>query len=125
MSAQASHRGATRLTEGGTELITLSSVARMHAWELTLDAEVPPSSHDVTAERARAVADRLARVPGVAGAAVRPHCGGRFLLAHLVVEAASLADAVDRSAESLRGCALDAGVGPLILVAARYSTADL
>jgi hypothetical protein len=107
------------------ELITLPSAASTHAWELTLDAELPPASHDITSERARAVADRLARIPGVGAAAVRPHCGGRFLLAHVVVEATSMADAVDRSVAFLRGCAADAGVGPLILVAARCSTAEV
>jgi len=106
-------------------LITPSYAAPVHTWELTLDAELPPASHDVTAERARAVADRLARAPGVGAAAVRPHCGGRFLLAHVAVEATSLADAVDRSVAFLRGSAIDVGVGPLILVAARYSTADV
>jgi hypothetical protein len=102
-----------------------ASVASMHTWELTLDAELPPPSHGVTAERARAVAELLARAPGVGAAAVRPHCGGRFLLAHVAVEATSLSDAVARSVVHLRSCAGDAGVGPLILVAARYSTADL
>jgi len=110
---------------GGVVLVTPASGASMRTWELTLDAELPPASDDVTAERARAVADRLARFPGVGAAGARPHCGGRFLLAHLAVEATSLSDAVDRSVAILRSCALDAGVGPLILVAARYSTADL
>jgi hypothetical protein len=97
----------------------------MHMWEVTLDAELPPASHDVTAERARAVTDRLVGTPGVAAAAVRPHCRGRFLLAHLVVEATSPSDAVDRSVAALRAAAADAGLGTLILVAARYSTAGV
>jgi hypothetical protein len=107
------------------ELITPLPVASMHTWELTLDAELQPAAHGITAERARAVADLLVRVPGVGAAAVRPHCRGRFLLAHLAVEATSLDAAVDRSVAVLRSCAAGAGLGPLILVAARYSTADL
>jgi hypothetical protein len=107
------------------ELFTPLRAASMRTWELTLDAELPPASHHVTAERARAVADRLARLPGVGAASARPHCGGRFLLAHLALEANGMADAVDRSVAYLRTCAFDAGVGPLILVAARFSTADL
>jgi hypothetical protein len=102
------------------ELITMVTI-RM--WEFTLDAELPPASRDVTAARARAVADRLARIPGVGSAAVRPHCEGRFLLARITVEATSLDDAIDRSVAYLRSCAIDTDVGPLILVAARYCRA--
>ena len=75
----------------------------------------------MTAERAVALADILAHVGGMRVVAVRPHCGGRFVLASLAVEARDVADAVDRSAAFLRSSAMAAGIGPLILVAARHA----
>ncbi|TMC08766.1 MAG: hypothetical protein E6J41_12310 [Chloroflexi bacterium] len=104
-----------------TELLSPSTVTMCRRWELTLDAELLPGAAAVTPDRAEAVARPLAWVPGVGAVAVRPHCGGRFLLVDLTVEARDLTDAVDRAAASLRRCAMDAGLGPLVLVAARHS----
>ena len=104
-----------------TQLFATRAGAAVGTWEITLDAELPPASCSVDAERARAVADRMARIPSVRSASVRPHCQGRFVLADLVIEAGDLSDALDRAAVFLRSCATDAGAGPLILVAARYS----
>ena len=103
-------------------LVATVLVAGARTWGLTLDAELPSAGQHVTPEQARAVARLLARVPGVSSAAVRPHCNSRFLLASLIVEARDAADAVDRSTAYLRSCAAAAGVGPLILVAARCSS---
>ena len=104
-----------------TEFRRAASPQAVRAWEVTLDAELPPAAAAVTAERARTVAELLVHMPGIGAAVVRPHCQGRFLYASLVVEARDLQDAVDRGAVLLRDCATAAGVGPLILVAARHS----
>lgn len=88
-------------------------------WDLELDAEVPLDAPAVTAERSRALAELLARVPGLEVVAIRPHCEGRFVLVRLRVPEHDLADAVDRATAYLRSGATTAGIGPLILVAAR------
>ncbi len=88
-------------------------------WELELDAELLPGAPALTPERAQLLAGLLTGVPGVDLVAVRPHCAGRFVLTTVALEAHDLEDAVDRAAAALRGGALAAGVGPLILVAAR------
>lgn len=105
-----------------TEFRTTVPANAARTWELTLDAELQPAAAALTAERAHAVVELLRRLPGVGAVAVRPHCKGRFLLASLAVEARDLADAVDKSCAFLQSCAVDAGVGPLILVAARHSS---
>jgi hypothetical protein len=101
--------------------LSSTAMAAARTWELTLDAELPPDAATATAERARAVADLLARVPGVTAAAVKPHCEGRFLLAVLSVEAHDLEGAIERAAGYLRSSAVAAGMGPLVLVGARCS----
>ena len=88
-------------------------------WELELDAELLSGAPAMTAERVEALTGLLARIPGVEVVAVRPHCGDRFVLVSLAVEAPNSSDAVDRAVAALRGSAAAAGVGPLILVAAR------
>ena len=91
----------------------------MPGWEVELDAELLSGARAMTAGRAEALAGRLARIPGVEVAAVRPHCGDRFVLVSLAVQARTASDAVDRAVAVLRSCAAAAGVGPLVLVAAR------
>jgi len=93
------------------------------AWELELDAELTPRSPALTVERAAAVASLLSHIHGVERVTVRPHCGGRFVRAMLTVDAHDFTDAVDRAAAFLRSSAAAAGVGPLILVAARHQVA--
>jgi hypothetical protein len=131
MSAQVTFGGATFTVRGAeglageetamtTQLLTgRTGGGTERTWELELDSELPPASRAVTIERARAVADLLARIPGVEVLVVQAHCDGRFVLARLVVPGHDLADAVDRAAAFLRGRAIATGIGPLILVAAR------
>lgn len=94
----------------------------MHAerpWMLELDAEVAPAAPGVVAARAAALAVLLASVPGVDLVSARPHCAGRLVLVAMTVAAPDLSDAVDRACASLHRCAADAGLAPLVLVAAR------
>ena len=67
------------------------------------------------------MAELLSRIPGLDRVEVRPHGDGRFVRATLSVRAHDLNDAVESAAADLRSCALAAGVGPLVLVSARYS----
>lgn len=98
---------------------TASSTRRERAWALELDAEVAPGGAIVTPGPAAAVAGLLARTHGVDRVSARPHCAGRFVLVRLTVEALDLHDAVDRACASLHSSALAAGLGPMVLVAAR------
>lgn len=100
-------------------LATGSARSPQRPWELELDAEVPLGARAVTTERARALAELLARVPGLDVLAIQPHCDGRFVLARVRVDASDLSSAMDRATAFLRSGAMDAGIGPLILVAAR------
>ncbi len=93
----------------------------IRSWALELDAELPPAGPAVTAERARALAGLLARIPGVEVVAVRPHCGGRLVLASLAVDAPDLSIAIERAVAFLRSSAVAAGIGQLILVAERHA----
>jgi hypothetical protein len=103
-----------------TELLTAGplTAARL-SWPLELDAEVAPSAPAITDERAAALAARLAQIPGVTGVAAEPHCGRRFVLVHLTLDAYDVSDAVDRACAYLHSCAVDAGLGRVVLVAAR------
>jgi hypothetical protein len=67
----------------------------------------------------QALAVLLTRLPGLSRVAVEAHCDGRYVRATLAVEAYDLSDAVERAGAYLRSCAVDAGLGLLILVAAR------
>lgn len=91
----------------------------LRTWELELDAELLTGAAAMTAGRTAALTGRLARIPGVRAVAVEPHCGDRFLLVRLTLEARSPSDAVDRGVAFLRSSALASGVGPLVLVGAR------
>ncbi len=93
----------------------------IRTWALELDAELPPTAPAVTAERARALAGLLAHIPGVQVVAVRPHCGGRFVLASLAVDAPDLSNAIERAVAFLRSSAAAAGIDQLILVAERHA----
>ncbi len=92
----------------------------IRTWALELDAELPPAGPAVTAERAKALAGLLAHIPGVEVVAVRPHCGGRFVLASLAVDAPDLSNAMERAVAFLRSSAVAAGLGQLVLVAERH-----
>ena len=103
-----------------TELLPARPPAtRKRSWALELDAEVAPAAPGVTARHAAALASLLARIPGVDQVSAQPHCGGQFVLVRLTVEAAGPRDAVDRACAFLHSCALDAGMSPVVLVAAR------
>lgn len=97
----------------------------IRSWALELDAELLPAAPAVTAEGAQALAGLLARIPGVEVVAVRPHCGGRFVLAILAVDAPDLSDALERAVVFLRSSAAAAGIGQLILVAERHAVPSL
>jgi len=88
-------------------------------WALELDAEVAPAAPGLISSRAAALALLLARVPGVDGVSARPHCAGRFVVVAMTVAAPDLSDAVDQACTSLHRCAADAGLAPLVVVAAR------
>jgi hypothetical protein len=90
-------------------------------WKMEVDAELPPSAAAVTDQRARRLAELLAKMPDVEVLDVRPHCDGRFVLARFAVPAEDIDDAMDRSADFLRSSAIRAGIGPVVLVASRLS----
>lgn len=103
-----------------TQLLSTGSATRgERAWALELDAEVAPDGAVVSPRQAAALAGLLARTHGVDDVTARPHCGGRFVLVRLTVDAPDLHDAVDRACASLHSSALAAGLGPMVLVAAR------
>lgn len=114
--------GTMRPASTAAPLLAVRQTSAARTWELTLDAELMPAAAALTPARARRVASLLAGLAGVRAVTVRPHCGGRFVLVTLTLEARDSADAIDRAAAYLRACAVDAGVGPLILVAARYAS---
>jgi hypothetical protein len=88
-------------------------------WTLELDAEVAPAATGVAAMEAGTLAALMARIPGVDRVSVVPHCAGRYVLVSLTVQAVGLPDAVDRACAFLHSCAVDAGLSPVVLVAAR------
>jgi len=90
-------------------------------WPLELDGEVAPSAPAITVERARALAELIARIHGVELASAEPHREGRFVLVRLTVTAADMTDAVDRACAFLHSSAVAAGLSPLVLVAARLA----
>jgi hypothetical protein len=105
-----------------TELLSTGSMAtRLRPWTLELDAELAPGRAAVTPGQAAALTRLLAHVHGVGLVSVRPHCAGRLVLVRLAVEALDLHDAVDRASAFLHSCAVDAGLSPIVLVAARHA----
>lgn len=87
-------------------------------WTLRLSAEVSPGRAPVTPERSESLAELLTRIPGLRKVAVRPCCDGSFVQVDLAVDASDLTNAIDRAAACLRRCAMTAGLGRVVLVAA-------
>ena len=104
---------------GQPALNTTASASWAFRWPRWRAAWSSSGARAMTAEGAEALAGRLARIHDVEVVAVRPHCGDRFILVSLTVQAGNPSDAVDRAVAVLRSSAAAAGVGPLVLVAAR------
>ncbi len=103
-----------------TALLTttpLTGAAR--SWSLDLDAELASGAPAMTDDQVQGLVHLLARMPAVTHAAAEPHCEGRFMHCYIAVEAGDLADAIDRAAASLRRCAIDAGLGSVVLVSVK------
>ncbi|HXM58010.1 MAG TPA: hypothetical protein VOB72_21615 [Candidatus Dormibacteraeota bacterium] len=96
-----------------------STTTRKAPWPLQLDAEVAAGATGITPRQAERLAELLARMPGLDHVSAEPHCGNRFVLVRMTVTADDLSEAVDLACASLHSCALDSGLSPLVLVAAR------
>ena len=91
------------------------------AWPLELDAERCVGGSGATAERLASLVRLVMRTRGVDQAAASTHCGGCHLRVGVTLAAPDLPTAVERAALLLRSCALDAGLGPVILVSVRVA----
>ncbi len=105
-----------------TALLTTTPLTRAaQIWSLDLDAELASGAPAMTDDQVQALVHLLARMPAVTDAAAEPHCEGRFVHCYITVEAGDLAEAIDRAAASLRSCAIDAGLGSMILVSVKQA----
>jgi len=89
-------------------------------WPLEVDAELCVGGAPI-GERLPRFVRLVAQSRGVREASAWTHGGGRHVRAGIALRAADLPTAVERAASVAQRCALDAGLGAVVVVAVRVA----